>query len=171
MTSLSFQNLSIGAKLGLLDAALAALYVWLAENGMLGERSAFFRKKPAPPSDTVIEPKRRSWVTRLILGVVGNWLVFAIFCGVIDGSVTQLLAGSLYAAPTDCPSRRFSSCWAKWNPEIRPAELLTWSWGSVRRHALVSMFQGLGVGFLLGLFNAVSYYQTSTVFLRPLPSA
>lgn len=49
--------------------------------------------------------------------------------------------------------------------EIQPAEHMIWSWGSVRQHAVISMFQGMGIGALVGLVNAVPYYQQPEVFI------
>ena len=145
--------------MGLLDAGLAILFGWLIVSGVLIGVLPFFRNRVTPG---------RPLLVRFFQGLLGNSLCFSIFAGLVDGFTANRLAGPLYGSTHGLLYGAFFAVLGRYSAEIEPAELLNWSWRSLRRNALVSMFQGLGVGSLLGVFNGVVYYQQLNVAIPTL---
>jgi hypothetical protein len=158
-----FENWTIGLIMGLVDAGLALIFGWLVVNGVLIGVLPFFRNRVAEG-----EGKRRSWLSRFFRGLLANSLVFGLCAGLIDGSVAQLLAGPLYSSTHGLLFGAFFVVLGRFSQKIEPAALLRWSWGSVGRNAFISLVQGIGFGTLLGLFNAIPFYQQPDIFINTL---
>jgi Cdc6-like AAA superfamily ATPase len=160
--SIFFQSVFSGLTVGLVDAGLALLFGLLSINGA-------FNKPEEPSSSTYLaQPKRRVSIARLFRAFSWKLAVVAIIFGAIDFLAVRTATTAAYANSHGLLVAVYFGIAGIFDNEIRPAELLVWSWASVRRHALASMAQGMGFGTLLGLYNAVQYGHTPQVFLSTL---
>jgi energy-coupling factor transporter ATP-binding protein EcfA2 len=157
-----FQSWSVGAILGLETAGMFALFGWLIENGILGN------EKWDTSPEVAQKLQQRSALSRIVRTIRWKNLIFALFVGVLTGTLVQLIAGPLYSGGAGLIFGAFFLLLSGMKKEIQPAELLIWSWRSVRKNALASIFFGTSVGTLLGLNNAIPYYQQPGVFLATL---
>lgn len=159
--SIFFRSLSNGLKMGLIDAGLAIAFGWLVING------TFKRKAPTVDSYSA-QPSRRNAISRLFRTFSWQLGVVAIIFGIIDLLAVRSTTTAIYSNSHGFLVAAYFAIAGNLDNEIQPAELLLWSWASVRRHLLSSMAQGIGLGTLLGLYNAIPYVQNLPVFLSTL---
>jgi serine/threonine protein kinase/DNA polymerase III delta prime subunit len=182
-----FWNLLPGTLVALLDAVIAILFVWLSVRDIHGDTPLFSMNKlqltdrgneenttsltNSPEVDNYNKKTSnasRGFVPRLatfFVRILRERVAFASLSGLLDGMLVQFLIGPVYSAVHGLFYATFYVVLGKLEQDIQPAEILLWSWRSVWHNAVKSWLQGVGVGFLLGLFNAIPYvYHPSTFF-------
>jgi H+/gluconate symporter-like permease len=163
-----------GLLIGLLNAIVfillnGMLFVWLAERNVHVEATLPRKKRDSTVFNKEQKRSKGSLrlaplLTQLLLSRVGYGVLSALFDGIFVGFLIEpvygLVNGLYYAL--------FFGLLGRLDKKIQPAEILVWSWTSVRHNAMKSLITGLCIGFFYGFFSDVQHLFNVSVFLPSL---
>jgi eukaryotic-like serine/threonine-protein kinase len=161
---LEFGNFLNGACVGLLTAMIAFFFVWSIETD-IRVGTLFPSKSRRNP---ITRARKSSRLATFLTSLLGERAGFAFLSGLLNALLIEFLLGPFYAPTDGLYLAAFLVMVGKFTKEIQPAERLVWSWKSVQDHAVSSLLLGLGIGLLVGFFDALPYFQQLSVFLTTL---